>query len=470
MSQSILLSFKKNISVNQEPENSFILHSSNLKLNLSHLSVGIKKAIATLQGKGATDEELANLVIQIDGRLTLPQLYYYLQQFIRFGLICHTVRADRVSLATLVPITTSSPLELAEIKPEKKYKLSRFAYCHQEGTQMVWESPLSQAKVYLKDWRCAAILHQLVQPQTYITLTTIPGVSLQTAQTFLSLLKTAQLLCEIDKNSAGSESDTLAQWEFHDLLFHTRSRSSRHSNAVGKSYRFLDKIKPLRAIKPQISTKTIPLYKPDIEQLKQEDAPFTLILESRKSMRIHGDRPISERELGEFLYRSARVRKVFSRPYMECSDRPYPTGGACYELELYLAVNRCQDIASGLYHYCPQEHQLEQISQCNQYVEALLENAQKTNGEDSPPQILIIITARFARVSWAYESIAYSLILKHVGVIFQTMYLVATAMNLAPCALGTGNADLFATATGIDYYSESSVGEFILGSKLDIAD
>lgn len=463
MSQSILLSFKEDIFVNQEPKANFSLNSSNLKLNLSHLSTGIKKAIASLQGEGNTNEELANLVIQIDGSLNLPQLYYYLQQFISHGLICHTIKVDRASLATLVPITTSSPSELAKIQPERKYKLSRFAYCHREETEMIWESPLSQAKVCFIDWRCAAIMHQLVEPQTCNALTKIPGVSEQTAQTFLSLLKTAQILCEIEENSVEAESDTLAQWEFHDLLFHARSRSGRHSRAVGKSYRFLGKIKPQKAIKPQVSTKTIPLQKPDIEKLKQEDAPFTLILESRSSKRIHGDRPISKRELGEFFYRSARVRKVFSRPYMECSDRPYPTGGACYELELYLAINQCLDITSGLYHYCPQKHQLEQISQRNQYLEALLENAQKTNGENYPPQVLIIITARFARVSWAYESIAYSLILKHVGVIIQTMYLVATAMNLAPCAIGTGNADLFATATGIDYYSESSVGEFILG-------
>jgi SagB-type dehydrogenase family enzyme len=59
---------------------------------------------------------------------------------------------------------------------------------------------------------------------------------------------------------------------------------------------------------------------------------------------------------------------------------------------------------------------------------------------------------------------AYAATLKNVGVLYQTMYLVATAMGLAPCALGAGNADLFAAAVGTDYYAESSVGEFMLGS------
>ena len=39
--------------------------------------------------------------------------------------------------------------------------------------------------------------------------------------------------------------------------------------------------------------------------------------------------------------------------------------------------------------------------------------------------------------------------LKHVGVVYQTWYLVATAMGLAPCALGGGDAELFGEAAGL---------------------
>jgi SagB-type dehydrogenase family enzyme len=65
---------------------------------------------------------------------------------------------------------------------------------------------------------------------------------------------------------------------------------------------------------------------------------------------------------------------------------------------------------------------------------------------------------------WKYESMAYSLILKHVGVVYQTMYCVATAMGLAACALGGGDTDAFAAVTGLDYFEEGSVGEFLLGT------
>jgi SagB-type dehydrogenase family enzyme len=66
---------------------------------------------------------------------------------------------------------------------------------------------------------------------------------------------------------------------------------------------------------------------------------------------------------------------------------------------------------------------------------------------------------------WKYEDMAYSLILKHVGVLMQTMYCVATAMGLAPCGLGGGDSVAFTEATELDPLVECSVGEFMLGAR-----
>jgi SagB-type dehydrogenase family enzyme len=94
----------------------------------------------------------------------------------------------------------------------------------------------------------------------------------------------------------------------------------------------------------------------------------------------------------------------------------------------------------------------------------LLVDATQSMGGHDRPQVLITLAARFQRVSWKYQSLAYSLILKDTGVLYATMYLVATAMHLAPCALGAGDSDLFATIAGTEYLQETSVGEFMLGS------
>ena len=84
---------------------------------------------------------------------------------------------------------------------------------------------------------------------------------------------------------------------------------------------------------------------------------------------------------------------------------------------------------------------------------------------DSPPQVTLLIAARFARAMWKYESMAYALILKHVGVMYEALYLTSTAMGLACCGLGGGNAQAFASASGLPALVEGSVGEFVVGSR-----
>ena len=59
---------------------------------------------------------------------------------------------------------------------------------------------------------------------------------------------------------------------------------------------------------------------------------------------------------------------------------------------------------------------------------------------------------------------AYALVLKNVGVLYQTMYLTASAMGLAACGIGGGHSDLFGSAASLNYFAESSVGEFAIGS------
>jgi SagB-type dehydrogenase family enzyme len=98
-----------------------------------------------------------------------------------------------------------------------------------------------------------------------------------------------------------------------------------------------------------------------------------------------------------------------------------------------------------------------------QELEALLTEARYSMDAPAAPQIVITIAARFGRVSWKYSSLAYALILKDVGVLIQTLYLMATDMGLGGCAIGSSNIDLFAKMTGIEFHVEGPVGQFALG-------
>src|SRR5216683_5242796 len=119
-----------------------------------------------------------------------------------------------------------------------------------------------------------------------------------------------------------------------------------------------------------------------------------------------------------------------------------------YELEFYVAVSVCEGLSPGLFLYCPKTHQLYRVAGRTRELDELFEEAYYAADQQSMRRILIILSARFQRVKWKYEAIAYALILKHVGLVYQTMYLVATAMGLAPCALGGGDSDLFAAVAG----------------------
>jgi oxazoline/thiazoline dehydrogenase len=195
-------------------------------------------------------------------------------------------------------------------------------------------------------------------------------------------------------------------------------------------------------------------------------------MEERRSLRRYGQRDITLGQVSEFLYRTSRVRIIIPaqgpgtvRPY-ESTRRPYPSGGAAYDLELYLTFRRCEGIALGMYHYEAAEHALSLVCSQPALINAMLEKARRSSAQPEAPQVLITFASRFNRLCWKYRAISYSTTLKNVGVLYETMYLAATAMGLAPCALGGGDSAVFSRATGLDPLVESSVGEFMLGTRL----
>ena len=263
--------------------------------------------------------------------------------------------------------------------------------------------------------------------------------------------------------------DNLALWDFHDLLFHTRSTEGRHANPLGGTYQYSEAIAPLPAVRPNWPGEKIDLRKfaPPPADAKRHAA--SLLRERHSTRDFDAQRPIALGELAHFLDSTARVQSVFTdpsgdgEPPLTFAPRPYPSGGGSYELELYLAVDTCEGLARGLYHYDAGEHALVAIDVRPQHVETMLRHAQYAMNASALPQIVITITARFGRVAWKYSSLAYSLILKDVGVLMQTLYLMATDMGLGGCAIGSTHIDLFEKMTGIKFHIEGPVGVFALG-------
>src|SRR5713101_46794 len=470
--ESFVLSFRDGIAVLEQPDGGTVLQSPDAEITLGRPSPGFRTALRVLCSDGATEEQLLDLVSDAgSGEGDASKVSDYLRYFTQHGMLCHTITWSGSRLATLVPLAPARHEIPDEPAPETRFAISRFIYLRKDAGQFVLESPLANAKIVLYDSRIITLLNTLVKPcsleDLYRAHQDIPCVSIAL---FVRLLLRCQALCQAGEQGYFEETPALAQWEFHDLLFHTRSRLGRHANPYGATFRFRDKIAPLPAVKaPPASDEVVRLYAPDIHALCENDIPFTRVLEQRHSIRRHGEKPITAEQLGEFLYRTARVRELAEVPEegYERSSRPYPNGGGCYELEFYVAVSVCEGLSPGLFHYCPKTQQLYRVAGWTNELNELFERAYYAADQQSLPRILIILSARFQRVAWKYEAIAYAAILKHVGAVYQTMYLVATAMGLAPCALGGGDSDLFAAIARTNYYTETSVGEFILGSKAE---
>jgi SagB-type dehydrogenase family enzyme len=347
--------------------------------------------------------------------------------------------------------------------------LSRFAYMRRRGNDFVLESPCARALLRICDTRIAAAIASLSAPRSVKELRRedgFPGLAL------LALLLDCEILFKVDA-ARGSGlrwaegDDDLVLWDFHDLLFHVRSSEGRHANPLGAVYPYASVMAAPPAVRPRWPGKKIDLRK--ITRSRPLSRTAELLRQRHSTRSFDERRPITLSEVARFLDGAARVQSSFEStlgeggPAVAYAMRPYPSGGGSYELELYLAVDKCGGLARGLYHYDAAVHALIPIGVRAAELDALLKGAALAMGEQAAPQILITIAARFGRTSWKYSSIAYALVLKDVGALMQTFYLMATDLGLGGCAIGISNIDLFAKMTGTEFHVEGPVGQFALG-------
>jgi SagB-type dehydrogenase family enzyme len=401
------------------------------------------------------DKEIALLVRRLAGR----------------GLLEYRLGRSRKGedLVVIEPQVADYWPQAPQLSNAEALVLSRFAFFRRRGAELVLESPRAGALFKICDPKIAAAIAMLSTPRQIKQLRQqegFPGVEL------LALLLDCQILFKVgaagESGLRPAEGDhSLVLWEFHDLLFHARSTKGRHGNPLGGVYPYVGVISPLPAVRPSWPGKKVDLRKVSAAH-PQTTSPVAKLLRERHSTRsFDSQRPITLAELARFLDGTARVLSR-SETELDLDDgehtvRPYPSAGASYELELYLAVNLCEGLARGFYHYDAGAHVLAPIGVPANDLDALLAEAEEAMGALAAPQILITIAARFGRISWKYSSIAYALVLKDVGVLTQTLYLMATDMGLGGCAIGITNIDLFAKMTGVEFHVEGPVGQFAIG-------
>jgi SagB-type dehydrogenase family enzyme len=370
------------------------------------------------------------------------------------GWLTSTVRWEARDLYTIQPLNGGAR---QSTERPGSWALSRFVVIRRIEKHLVAESPLAHARIEIHDLAVLEAVHESEGGQCQFPR----DVRDRIVRDFWQ----AGLLAEAGSEDASAD---LAQWSPHELWFHSRSRRGNGSYdgvGYGRTEWARDRFDPVPVERVPFPGPVVTLPVPDLDALRTSDMSLTRAVETRRSIRRHDDAaPITRDQLGEFLYRSARGRKAALPDGSPLVGRPYPGGGGAFELELYPVVRTAPGLAPGLYYYDPHRHQLQLVQEKGPSADRLLRAAAIATVMPSQPQVLLVISARFGRLLRTYEQMAYSTVLKDVGALYQTLYLTATAMGLAGCALGAGDAMAFTEATGLRYETESSVGEFIIGS------
>jgi SagB-type dehydrogenase family enzyme len=379
-------------------------------------------------------------------------------------------------LLSAVPIARSASLMLPEIEPDLPVRLSRFAAIRPHEGALLVESPLAQYHVLLHRQLAVHVTTALSSPMSVrevatrldIPLAVAAGVVAYLAGTGIALLAEPSEPGEPETTFAEDSDPVLLRWSHHDLLFHTRSRMGRHGGPTGAVFPLADRLPSPELVKTVRSGKRVALYRPDIADLVANDPPLTDVLENSKLCDDLSDRQVSAAQVGELLFRAARIRSVASGStgtdvLYDISDRPYLSIYGLYELELYVSAHKCTGVPRGTYHYDPRLHELTLVNDSEPELDELLDGARVAARTASQPPLLLTLTARVARTSWMYGGIGYALALAHVGALQQTLCLVANAMGLAACAPAVDPGDITSSALRLDWPAEVGIGEFLVG-------
>ena len=293
MPASLRLLWREGVSASADGEGTLVVQGPAARVSLRRLPGAILDAAGRFAPPGEDQDRLREL-IRGGGNGALARWYYCLERLTQHGLLCHVACAGGTRLATLVAVSPYFMSRPSQVVAGRRHALSRFAYLRRQGTEAVLESALAQARIILNDCRVAALVGALAAPATAEELAERVGaLPAEAVAGVLTLLLRAGMLDE-----AGNEEDapTLQTWEFHDLLFHARSRRGRFDAPYGGTFRLADRLAPPPALKPGMAGEAHELYRPDLDRLEQDDPPLARVQARRRSVReFEMARPITAR-------------------------------------------------------------------------------------------------------------------------------------------------------------------------------
>jgi SagB-type dehydrogenase family enzyme len=187
---------------------------------------------------------------------------------------------------------------------------------------------------------------------------------------------------------------------------------------------------PEASFKEYLGAPAIPLPEPALPPI-----PLAEALALRLSCRRFAPLPLPLAKLATLLHTAYGVHGrslLFEQEFLE---RPVPSGGGLYPLESYLLATRVDGLASGIYHYAPLGHLLEQ---CGDATPAAPQLARLFLGQPYVGDAagVLVLTAVVERSLWKYRDRGYRYLLFEAGHVAQNVNLVAAALGIGALDLG----------------------------------
>lgn len=150
----------------------------------------------------------------------------------------------------------------------------------------------------------------------------------------------------------------------------------------------------------------------------------------RRSTRSYTNEPLKLDEVSQLLWAAQGITNT-------SGHRTAPSAGALYPLEVYIVVGNVEDLAHGIYHYLPENHELELISEGD--VRDKLADAALSQSSVREGAVSIVITAIYERTTGKYGERGIRYVHIEVGHAAQNICLQATAMGLGLVTVGAFN-------------------------------
>ena len=193
---------------------------------------------------------------------------------------------------------------------------------------------------------------------------------------------------------------------------------------------------------------------------------FTLrqALKQRRSCRLYSPEFLPLATLSSLLHFSVGVRNS-SAP--DLSTRYYPSAGARYPLETYVAARNVEGLPAGLYHYFVPGHGLEEVELGPTPLAEI--DAQVTYEWMTASAAGVLLTAVFGRTQTKYGERGYRHVLTEVGAVMQNVYLVSAALGIGCCAYGGYFDDGLNALLDLEDDQEGVVAMMFVGSGQESA-